>query len=370
VNDTPAILIVDDEERNLRLLEAMLLPTGYRVIQASNGRDAIQAVSQDPPDVILMDIMMPIMNGIEATRVLKGSEDTRAIPIVMVTALREVEDRIRALEAGADDFMSKPIDRIELRTRIKTLLQVKAYHDHLKNYQKKLENDVAKRTRQLQKALKHLKLASLETILCLSHAAEFKDEDTGDHIHRMSRYCQAVALRMGLSETTAERLLYASPMHDIGKIGIPDRILLKPAKLDPEEWEIMKQHTLIGAKILRDATAPFVRLARVIALTHHERWDGTGYPYGLQGKRIPLAGRITAIADVFDALTSKRPYKEPLSVEKAFAIIRDGRGSHFDPKVTDAFFSITEEILQIREVYPNLKDDVFEPAFLTHAGSR
>ncbi|MFZ3045771.1 MAG: two-component system response regulator [Desulfatirhabdiaceae bacterium] len=348
---TPVILIVDDEERNLRLMEAMLLPTGYQVVKASNGMDAIQIVKENPPDVILMDVMMPVINGIEATRQLKADEDTRMIPVVMITALREVEDRVRSLEAGADDFMSKPVDKIELRTRVRTLIQVKAYHDHLKDYQKKLEQDVQERTIQLQHALKMLKQSSLETIHCLSRAAEFKDEETGAHINRMSLYSAAVGRKMGLSETTIERILYAAPMHDVGKIGIPDRVLMKPGKLDPEEWEIIKQHTVIGAKILAGSSAGFIKLAQVIALTHHEKWDGSGYPKGLKGTRIPLAGRITAIADVFDALNSRRPYKEPFPIEKSFGIIRESRGRHFDPAVVDAFFDIEPEILAIREEY-------------------
>ena len=196
-----------------------------------------------------------------------------------------------------------------------------------------------------------IKAASLETIYRLSMAAEYKDKETGAHIKRMSRYSAAVTRRMGLDESTIETILYAAPMHDLGKIGIPDLILMKPAKLDPAEWEIMKQHTVIGAKILKGSDAEFIRLGETIALSHHEKWDGSGYPNSLKGIEIPIAGRITAIADVFDALTSKRPYKEPFSVEKSLAIIRKGRGSHFDPDVVDAFFAIQDEILTIKKQY-------------------
>jgi putative two-component system response regulator len=345
----PIILIADDEDRNLRLMEALLLPMGYDVRMAANGKEAIEKARETSPDVILMDIMMPVMDGLEAAKILKQDEETRIIPVVMVTALREVNDRVKALEAGADDFLTKPVDKIELRTRVQTLVKVKAYNDSLRDYQKKLEVEVDRKTIQLQKTLEALQIASLDSIHRLSRAAEYKDEDTGTHILRMSRYSEAVARKLGLDDKTVERILYATPMHDVGKIGIPDKILLKPGKLDPDEWEVMKQHTTIGARILEGSRAGFIKLAEVIALTHHERWDGSGYPRGLKGARIPLVGRITAIADVFDALTTRRPYKEPFSVEKSFAIIRESNGTHFDPDVVNAFFAIQDEILAIKE---------------------
>ncbi len=205
-----------------------------------------------------------------------------------------------------------------------------------------------------KQAEEKVKTASLDTIYRLSRAAEYKDEETGAHIQRMSRYSAAAARQMGLDDHMVEDILYAAPMHDIGKIGIPDRILLKPGKLDPDEWDIMKQHTTIGAEILASSDAEFIKLGEVIALTHHERWDGKGYPKGLKGSEIPLVGRITAIADVFDALISKRPYKEAFPVEKSLAIVRENRGSHFDPEVADAFFAITDKILAIKEKYPSL----------------
>ncbi|MBI5592765.1 MAG: response regulator [Deltaproteobacteria bacterium] len=343
------VLIADDEDRNLRLMEALLLPMDYDVLKAVNGKEAIEKARSASPDVILMDVMMPVMDGLEAVRILKQDEETRMIPVVMVTALREVDDRVKALEAGADDFLSKPVDKTELRIRVQTLAKVKAYNDHLRNYQKKLESEVARKTIQLQNTLEALQIASLDSIHRLSRAAEYKDEDTGAHILRMSRYSEAVARKMGLAVKTVERILYAAPMHDVGKIGIPDKILLKPGKLDPDEWEIMKQHTTIGGRILGGSRTGFIKLAEVIALTHHERWDGSGYPRGLRGVQIPLAGRITAIADVFDALTSRRPYKEPFSVEKSFDIIRESKGTHFDPDVVDAFFSVQDKILAIKE---------------------
>lgn len=343
------ILVVDDEDRNLRLMEALLIPLGYEVIMANDGEEALEKVREIPPDVILLDIMMPKMDGFEVTRRLKEEEDTSIIPIVMVTALKEVEDRVNALEVGADDFLSKPVDKTELKARVQSLLKVKAYNDHMRNYQKELEAEVAKRTEQPRRAFEKIKGASLDTIHRLSRAAEYKDEDTGAHILRMSHYSAAVARKMGLNDVTVESILYAAPMHDIGKISTPDRILLKPGKLDQDEWEIMKQHTTVGGRILEGSDTEFIRLAEVVALTHHEKWDGSGYPKGLKGAKIPLVGRIVAIGDVFDALTSKRPYKEPFSLEKSYGIIREGRGNHFDPDVVDAFFAVEDEILAIKD---------------------
>ncbi len=345
------ILVVDDDDRNLRLVEAVLLPQGYEVVLAHDGEEALEKVSEMPPDVILLDIMMPKMDGLEVARRLKEEEETRIIPVVMVTALREVEDRVKALEAGADDFLTKPVDNTELRARVSSLLKVKAYNDHMRNHQEELEAEVARRTKQLQQAFEKIKTASLDTIFRLSRAAEYKDEDTGAHIKRVSHYSATIAGEMGLSKGTVEAILYAAPMHDAGKIGIPDRILLKPGKLDPDEWEIMKQHTIIGAQLLERSDAEFIKLAEVIALTHHEKWDGSGYPKGLKGSEIPLVGRIATIADVFDALTSRRPYKGPFSLKKSFDIIGQSRGSHFDPEVVNAFFAAENEILSIKEQY-------------------
>lgn len=347
----PTILVVDDEDLNLRLIEALLNPQGYNVVLARDGEDALHKVKETPPDVILLDIMMPRMNGFEVARKLREDEATRVVPIVMVTALQDVEDRVRALEVGADDFLTKPVDRMELRARVSSLLKVKAYNDHMRNYQQELEREVKKRTEELRHAYEMITTASLETIHRLSKAAEFKDEDTGAHIQRMSNYSATIARKIGLHETTVERILYAAPMHDVGKIGIPDHILLKPGKLTADEWNVMRQHTTIGSAILEGSEEGFIKLAEVIALTHHEKWDGTGYPRGLKGNDIPLVGRIVAIADVFDALMSKRPYKEPFTLEKSLDIIKEGRGGHFDPAVVDAFLESLDDILVIKDRY-------------------
>jgi len=354
MNGRSRILVVDDDARNLRLLEAVLAPLGHDVLLAPNGQEALEVAGRDSVDLILLDGLMPGIDGFEVARRLKASEATRSIPIVLVAALSDVEHRIKALEAGADDFLHKPVDGTELRARVRSLLKVKAYHDHMRNHQEELEAEVARRTRDLSQSLNKLRLASLETINRLSFAAEYKDEDTGQHIIRMSRYSAAIARQRRLDESVVELILYASPMHDIGKIGIPDYILLKPGKLDAGEWETMKKHTTIGAKILQGSDSDAIRMAERIAITHHEKWDGSGYPRGLRGEDIPIEGRITALADVFDALTTKRPYKEPFSVEKSLSIISGGRGAHFDPQVTEAFFSVKDEILAIRDAIKDM----------------
>lgn len=358
MNEKAKILIVDDEDRNLRLMEAMLSPLGYELFLARDGEEALSKCRETEFDLILLDLMMPVMDGYEVTRRLKSNENSKIVPIVIVTALHEVQDRVKAIELGADDFLTKPVDKTELRARVTSLLKVKAYNDHMRNYQRELEDEVAKRTQELKKAFEKIKNASLETIYRLTQAAEYKDEDTGAHIQRMSNYSATIARAMGLNEKTVESILYAAPMHDIGKIGISDRILLKPGKLDPDEWTIMKTHTTIGGRILSGSDAGFIRLGEIIALTHHEKWDGSGYPEGLKGKKIPLVGRIVAITDVFDALTTKRPYKEPFSLEKSFDIIKKGRGNHFDPDVADAFFASTDTLLAIKDTFRDSQESL------------
>jgi putative two-component system response regulator len=347
-------MVVDDELLNLKLIAAMLKPQGYEVILAKDGQECLAKAIADPPDLILLDIMMPGMNGFEVCARLKKEDTLVQVPVVMVTALQDVNDRVKALDEGADDFLTKPVDRMELRARVRSLLKVKAYNDHMVNYRLELESEVKRRTleiqeanRQLANAHEKLRGASLETIFRLSRAAEFKDEDTGAHIISMSRISARLAAKMGLSNQTVESILYASPMHDIGKIGIPDRILLKNGPLNDEEWSIMRLHTIYGGQILENSDIGFLRLGEVIATTHHEKVDGSGYPKGLKGKQIPLAGRIVAVADVFDALMSRRPYKPAFTSEQAVNIIKEGRGHHFDCDVVDVFLDDLPELQRI-----------------------
>ena len=355
---TKRILVVEDDIMNRRLLTTILTRLGYHVDEAFDGVNGMEKVEAAPPDLILLDLDLPRMNGFEVARRLKQSDKTKIIPIVVVSSFAEVEHRIKALEAGADDFLSKPIDQIELRARVQSLLKVKDYNDHMVSYQRILEEEVNNRTEQLRQAFDELKTAtekikhaSLDTTIRLSQAAEYKDEETGSHIKRMGYYAAAIAETMSLLPQDIEAILYAAPMHDIGKIGIPDRILLKTGPLDGAEWQMMKQHTVIGGNLLSGSDAYVIQMAEQIALAHHEKWDGSGYPKGLKAPEIPIWGRISAIADVFDALTSKRPYKKALPIEQCLSILEKSRGTHFDPVVFDAFISIKEKILAIRGEY-------------------
>ncbi|GEN35649.1 response regulator [Aneurinibacillus danicus] len=351
------ILIVDDEEYNLDVLEQLLTVKNYRVLSACTGGDALLILNNEDIDLILLDVMMPGMNGYEVLREIRALKE-RYIPVIMVTALDSKEDKIRALEEGSDDFLNKPIDKYELYARVHTLLRTRHYYKQLAMAKQRLENEVMRRTAELQEALAALRLLNnkledshREIVERLSSAAEFKDPETAAHIQRISHYCGVLARAMDMGEDEVNLMIHASPMHDIGKIGVPDQILLKPGKLTPEEFEKMKEHTLIGYKILSGSDSTLLKLASEIALSHHEKYDGSGYPYGLSGEEIPLSGRIVAVVDVFDALTSRRPYKEPYPNEKAYEIIRQGSGTHFDPKIVELFFGNLSEIVRIQKQY-------------------
>ncbi len=359
MNDKPVILAVDDQIQNIELLEAFLIPQGYAIVRASSGEEALAKLS-DGIDLILLDVMMPGMDGFELTRRVRENLSFRLLPIILVTALREMDDHVKGIEAGCDDFISKPVDKIELIARVRALLKVKAYHDLIGAYQKKLESEIVARTEELRLALESTKAASLEIIQRLSTVSECKDEATGYHINRISLYAAAVARQMGMDAAVTELIQFAAPMHDLGKIGIPDKILLKPSRLSPLEWEIMKKHTLIGAEIMKDSGIELLQIGEVIALTHHEKWDGSGYPAGLKGEEIPLSGRIVAIVDVFDALCSVRPYKDAYSLEESLVIIHNGSGNHFDPAVVDAFFKILDEIRTIKLHYESSAQQINE----------
>ncbi len=347
----PVILVVDDQPQNIELILAHLVNENYEIITASNGEEALKLLSENVIDLILLDVMMPDMDGFEVTRKIRQDERNRLLPIILVTALHEIENRVRGIEAGCDDFISKPFEKTLLLARVRSLLKVKDYNDLVEKYKMELVSKVAEKTVELKQAYVNIKLASLETIQKLSNASEHRDEYTGTHIKRMSRYSEAVARRMGLDKDTVEEILYASSMHDLGKIGMPDSILMKTTKLEPDEWEIMKSHSAIGAAMLEGSDSDVIKMGRSIAQNHHEKWDGSGYPSSLKGNEIPIAGRIAAIADVFDALTSIRPYKKPFSLEKAFEIIREGKGNHFDPDVVDAFFDVQDEIIDIKSKF-------------------
>ena len=358
--------MVDDDDRLRRILEVRLTAMGHDVILAVDGEDALEKARLESPDLVLLDVMMPKMDGFTTARRLKASPETADIPIVMVTALSDVQDRVRALEAGADDFLTTPVETSELKARVGSLLKVKAHNDHMRTWQHTLETEVARQTEALRLALHQVQETALDTIHRLARAAEYRDEDSGDHVQRVSSYAAAIARKLGHPESFAQILLYAVPMHDVGKIGVPDRILLKPGRLDDEERRIMRMHVGIGASILSGSDSDMLQMAETIALTHHEKWDGTGYPHGLRGEAIPLAGRIAAIADVFDALCSKRSYKDAFPDEQALGIIRSEAGQHFDPVVAQAFLAIETEILEARSRF----QDARESPMVAIAGGR
>ena len=333
----PTVLITDDTPEDITILSNILRDT-YRIKVATDGVRALKLAHTEPrPDVILLDIMMPNMSGYQVCRFLKDDLDTSHIPIIFVTAMNDVEAEARGLEAGAVDYITKPFSPPIVKARLRTQL---ALHDQ----NRMLEEKVRLRTAELN-------ATRLEIIQRLSRAAEYRDNETGLHIYRISHYARVLAGAIGLSREHCETIFNAAPMHDVGKIGIPDRILLKPGKLDPDERAIMQQHTIIGAEIIGRHDSDLLRMARSIAFTHHEKWNGTGYPAGLKGEAIPLEGRIVAIADVFDALTNHRPYKEAWPVENAIALIRQESGEYFDPDLIQTFTTSLPEITQIKQQY-------------------
>lgn len=345
------ILIVDDEEAIRKCLRQKLTMDGYQCQTADGAGHALDMLRGNTIALVLLDIRMP---GKPGTELLPGiMADFPDTAVIMLSAVGDSHVAIQCMKEGAYDYIIKPFNLDRITQSVAWALEKRRLQIAKSEYQQHLEQEVTVRTAELRRAVEKIEMVSLDTIYKLSRAAEYKDKNTGAHIMRMSEYCEAIARRIGLDETDVDMVAYAAPMHDVGKIGIPDRILLKPGKLEPVEWEIMKQHTIIGAQILAGSDAECIRLAEVIALSHHEKWDGSGYPRGLRKLEIPPAGRIVAIADVFDALTSRRPYKEPFATEESFDIIRQSRGTHFDPEVIDAFFASKEKILSIKE---NLKD--------------
>jgi putative two-component system response regulator len=339
------ILILDDEGANVRLLEKTLRLEGYRNLAGiQDSRLAIGLIRERQPALMLLDLNMPYLDGFEVMESLKALDFPAQPAILVLTAQNDREHRIRALATGARDFLTKPFDRQELLARVRNLLEVERYKRLMHDQNQWLEQKVKERTEQIF-------ATQLQIVRRLGRAAEYRDNETGYHIIRMSQTSALLGRAVGLSRDACELILHASPMHDIGKIGIPDRILLKPGNLEPDEWEIMKTHTLIGADILDGDDSELLSLARLIALTHHEKWDGSGYPQGLKGEEIPLAGRIVALADVFDALTSERPYKKAWAVDQAVNHVRGESGTHFDPDLVTAFLALLPEILEIRDRY-------------------
>lgn len=343
------ILAVDDEESNLLLVRRILEREGYTRVEVTTEPSRVPGMFVElRPDLVLLDLQMPGMDGFELMdRLGPLTDNGSGVPFLVLTADATDETRRRALSVGARDFLTKPLDRIELLLRVRNLLQVKQLQDRLREQNADLEDKVAERTRDLDQS-------RLEVLERLALAAEYRDDDTQEHAWRIGRIGALVAVALGLPEAEVELIARAAPLHDVGKIGIPDAILLKPGRLTDEEFEVIKTHPRIGAEILTGSRSPLLRLAERIALTHHERWDGGGYPRGLSGEEIPIAGRIVAVADVFDALTHERPYKHAWTVEKAVAEILGQVGRHFDPCVVDAFATLDHPTLlsQVRDWKP------------------
>jgi putative two-component system response regulator len=316
----PVILAVDDESTNLQLLR-QILQDRYSLLFAKDGPRALELAAKEQPDLILLDVMMPDMTGYEVCRRLKADPATEAIPVIFVTALTDITDEVDGFEAGAVDYITKPVSPAVVKARVRLHLSLVR--------------------------LDELKASRLEIVQRLGLAAEYKDNETGLHVIRMSHYTRLLAIACGLDEDDVDDLFNAAPMHDIGKIGIPDRILQKPAKLDEEEWRVMQGHPNIGADIIGRHATGMLAVACQVAQNHHEKWDGTGYPNGLKREEIPLAGRIVAVADVFDALTSVRPYKQAWSVEQACDYLRAQRGLHFEPRLVDLFLTQLPAIIEV-----------------------
>jgi putative two-component system response regulator len=318
----PLILAVDDEASNLQLLR-QILQDDYRLRFAKDGPRALELAREERPNLILLDVMMPGMSGYEVCAALKADPATASIPVIFVTALNDTDDELEGFEAGAVDYITKPVSPPIVRARVRNHLSLVR--------------------------MEELRASRLEIVQRLGLAAEYKDNETGLHVIRMSHFARVLGLAAGMTALEADDLLHAAPMHDVGKIGIPDSILQKPGPLDPDEWKIMQSHATIGAEIIGEHDTGMLGLARNIALTHHEKWDGSGYPKGLAGAQIPLEGRICAIADVFDALTSVRPYKKAWTEEAAVEFLVQQKGKHFDPALVELFIAQLPAIRTIRQ---------------------
>lgn len=357
-----SILIVDDNEMNRDLLSRRLLKQGHRVTAANDGKQAISMIGTGNFDMVLLDIMMPGVNGYQVLEYLKSNETLRHIPVIMISALDEMDSIIKCIEMGADDYLTKPFNPVLLRARVNACLEKKQWHDQEQRYREELLYYNSNLEEQVNKQVEQIAAAQLATIFAMSKLAESKDSETGGHLERLREYCKSIATylskqpayRNTVNGEFVESIYAASPLHDIGKVGIPDRILMKPEKLDKDEWEIMKRHPIIGADTLRAVHQQYpdntiIKVGIEIAECHHERWDGTGYPFQLKGEQIPIAARILALADVYDALASERRYKKSFTHNECRQFIIDGKNSHFDPKIVDAFLAVEEDFIAISE---------------------
>jgi putative two-component system response regulator len=356
--ETPYRILVADDDEMIRTLHAEFVRGfGYEVEVASDGIEAIAKIGLGV-DLVLTDAHMPNMDGFEVARRIRKTRTSDELPIVMVTSLEAREDRLRAYESGINDFINKPVDHTELRLRLKWLLELKSARDDLRQSKQHLETTVSLRTKELREALEEVTRAQreiqaghLDTIRRLTLAAEYKDHDTAGHIERIGRYSQIVGMAMHLQPGTVDLLLHAAPMHDVGKLGIPDGILLKPGPLDDEERAIMNTHTTIGGQILAGSSSPVIQMGERVAMTHHEKWTGGGYPNGLSGEQIPIEARICSVVDFFDALTMDRPYRKAVPNDKVVEMIHEETGTSFDPAVVEVFVQVRPDIEAIQAEY-------------------
>jgi putative two-component system response regulator len=351
------ILVADDDEMIRELHAEFVRGFGYDVELAADGIEAIAKIGLGV-DLVLTDAHMPNLDGFDVARRIRQTKSSEELPIVMATSLEAREDRLRAYEVGINDFINKPVDHTELRLRLKWLLELKSAQDQLRASKRNLEDTVELRTRELRHALEEVTRAQrevqqghLDTIRRLTIAAEYKDHDTAGHIERIGRYSQVVGQAMHLAPGMIDLLRHAAPMHDVGKIGIPDHILLKPGPLTDDERSVMNRHTTIGAQILAGSTSPVIQMGERVALAHHEKWDGTGYPNGMSGEDIPIEARICTVVDFFDALTMDRPYRKAVPNDEVIAMIRAETGAHFDPAVVEVFLDVRGDVEQIQAGY-------------------
>ncbi len=347
------VFLADDEESNIRMLSHFLQSSGYRVVHALNGCDASASILREKPDVILLDISMPCIDGITLLQKIKNDTETCRIPVLMITGNDDRDIRLKAIESGAADFIQKPVDLAELGLRLRNTLELKSYQDILIQDNERLSVKVSEsmislynKNIELKKTIADLSRSYRETILRLNLAAEFKDEETASHVRRIGLFAAELASLAGMDSAFNYNISYAATMHDIGKVGIPDSILRKEGPLDPSEWSAMKEHTLIGSRILGSSDSDLLNMAEKIALTHHERWSGSGYPNGLKKDLIPVEGRITHLIDQYDALRSRRPYKGPIPHGQVMKIMSEGDGrtspDDFDPDLLQIFMKHSE----------------------------
>jgi len=360
------VMIVDDEPLNVRVLRKYLETVGFtRFVTTSDALQALPMLEEETPDILLLDIMMPGISGLDILEIVREHSQLKFLPVIILTAASDPDTKLDALSRGATEFLGKPVEHAELALRVRNALVAKGHQDRLTDYSSYLKQQVDNRTAELKESQQ-------DVVNCLARAADYRDGTTGSHVIRVGLYAEVVARQMGCPDHVADLLREAAKLHDVGKIGIPDSVLLKPGKLDEAELKLMRQHCSFGRNIIEqlpdgrttlagslngNVASPILRLAASVAYSHHEKWDGTGYPLGLKGAEIPIEGRITAIADVFDALSTKRPYKGAFEIKHCFDILEEGRGTHFDPEVLDAFIASSDAVMDVYHKHSDAVDE-------------